>query len=64
MFDQTYTARKRQAAVTALASPRHPTAATQWSRLLLVDIICSVWDTPYNALSMGMTQQFSCFCPR
>jgi len=31
-------------------------AATEWTRLL--SVFCSVWRTPYHALSIGMTQQF------
>jgi len=42
---------------------RHTQAATQWCHLLLDDVTCSVWRTPYNALSIGMMQQFSRFCP-
>ena len=38
-----------------------PPAATEWCRLLL-HVICSVQCMPYNALSMGMTQQFFRFC--
>jgi len=38
-----------------------PPAATEWSCLLLH--LCCVRRTRNNALSMGMTQQFSRFCP-
>jgi len=64
MFCQTYTARKPPKIPINVHSrhPVTPSAATEWSRLLLYEI-CSVWRTPYNALSMGMTQQFSRFCP-
>jgi len=49
----------------ALPSPRHPPAATEWCCLLLPDVACSVLRTAhaYNALSVGMTQQFFVFCP-
>jgi len=54
MFYQTYTSRKPLKVPVTLHS-HHPPAATEWSRLLLYEI-CSVWRTPYNALSIGMTQ--------
>jgi len=37
-------------------------SATEWCYLLM-HIICRAWCTPYNALSMGMMQQFSQLCP-
>jgi len=57
-IDRTYKTRSVCTPVT-----HHHTAATEWCPLLLDDVICSVRRTSYNALSMGMTQQFSRFCP-
>ena len=47
---------RTQAAVTVHC--RHPPAATEWSGLSLTDVICRIRPTPYNAFSVGMTQQF------
>jgi len=41
--------------------PFTPPAATEWTRLL--PVFCSVRRRPYNALSMGVTQQFFVFVP-
>jgi len=54
---------RSQAAVSVHAVMPSPPAATEWYRLLLHDVISSGQRTPYNALSIGMTQQFFVFCP-
>jgi len=54
---------RSQAAVSVHAVMPSPPAATEWCRLLLIDVISSGRRTPYNALSIGMTQQFFVFCP-
>ena len=59
MFCQTYAARKPPKVPVTVHS-RHPVTPgsyTEWSHFLL-HVICSVQCTPYNALSMGMTQFF------
>ena len=53
---------RTQAAVSVYSRhPVTPPAATEWCRLMLDDVICSVRRT--RRLTMGMTQQFSRFCP-
>jgi len=67
MFYQTYIARKPPKVPVTMLS-RHPVIpgshgmVAEWSRVML-HVICSVRRTPYNTLSMGITQQFSRFCP-
>jgi len=60
MLYQTQTARKLPSAFTAVT--RHPPAATEWCRLLLIAAY-GVRRTPYHALSMGTTQQYFVFVP-
>jgi len=65
MFYQTLTARMPQSACTAV-TPSLPTA-TKWCRVVCCWMTSfaayGVRRTPYNALSVGMTQQFFVFCP-